>query len=464
LAQLTREKGALLLYATCAIVIGVVVPFFSRDITIPLTMAAAITTVFLSPLLADSMAGEREKKTLESLLSTPIVGKQIVYGKFSCYLLFALCFFMSIAVLSVLTVWLAGYGLQAELWQLAAIIIIAVLHYSALALAGVYISAKSDSLRTASGKVSLMTYPLGFLFLIFITLALLLTAIPVVVVGFLLALVYFAFILVYATKTARMKQSDYFENIKARKRQGIRENHASFAAPKSQYGIVLRHELKYLSTLKSQFLIFAISCFAPAIIVCLLPYYTSGKTDLGYAVLLSALLVPRITAILIAYSIGGEKAYKTGEALLSTPLRVRPTFLAKATVPILITAAMLIASSSITLMSVDILGRFLPDAVSSYMFNAEQLILLFPVGILSSMLMVFIAGVLALTLKTPRQALHTTTLIVFVMVVPTAVILYLAPDVLIWSLVYCAILLVLNLLFIGKLSEKIERPQIVGRL
>ena len=70
LALFKREKGMLIFYLLCIAVIGILVPIFLHSIESSLTMAALLTVMFLKPLLSDSLAGERERKTLESLLSS----------------------------------------------------------------------------------------------------------------------------------------------------------------------------------------------------------------------------------------------------------------------------------------------------------------------------------------------------------------------------------------------------------
>ena len=77
--------------------------------------------------------------------------------------------------------------------------------------------------------------------------------------------------------------------------------------PKSQFSIVLIHELKYLWKLKMLLLNFVILCVCPAIVVNIFKYYT-GVVNLYYPVLLTVLMLPRAPVNLIAYSIGGEKS------------------------------------------------------------------------------------------------------------------------------------------------------------
>ncbi|MEK4006228.1 hypothetical protein [Paenibacillus sp. FSL H3-0333] len=216
-------------------------------------------------------------------------------------------------------------------------------------------------------------------------------------------------------------------------------------------------------TLKRMLLSFGFLCFSPVAMVCLLLYFT-GTLDLSYAVLLTVLMIPRVPINLMAYSIGGEKVYKTGEALLSTPLKIRPVFLAKCMIPVLVTAVMLTLSSLLTLAGVTIAALISPELVSIQGYTAAQLILLFPVSLLSSIAMMFIAAILALRLRTPRQGLYATSLLSVLFVFPVLAIIYLAPNMLMGSLIYLAVLVIGNLICFKRISDNITRPQLMSRL
>ena len=162
--------------------------------------------------------------------------------------------------------------------------------------------------------------------------------------------------------------------------------------------------------------------------------------------------MPRVPTNLIAYSIGWEKVYKTGESLLSTPLHIRPVFLAKSTIPIIVSAAMLVLSALLTLMGAHIAGQIIPDIAVVYRYTASQLVLIFPVDIMASTMMVFISAILSAVLKTPRHGLFATSLISFLFVIPLPAILYLTQNTLMWSLLYVAVLLVGNVVCINNIT------------
>jgi ABC-type Na+ efflux pump permease subunit len=176
------------------------------------------------------------------------------------------------------------------------------------------------------------------------------------------------------------------------------------------------------------------------------------------------LAIPRIPTNLIAYSIGGEKVYKTGESLLSTPLHIRPVFLAKCAIPVLVSAIMLLTSALLTLMGVNMISWILPDIGKVYRYTDSQLVLIFAVGIMASMMMMFISAILSAILKTPRHGLFATSLISFLFVIPVLPIVYLTQNTFMWSLIYFAILLIGNIVCIWNISDKISRPQIMSWL
>jgi hypothetical protein len=281
------------------------------------------------------------------------------------------------------------------------------------------------------------------------------------VAGVALAFVYLCVAVTYAINVAKMKQSDYFENVKVKQTRKATELYGD-NPPKSQFGVVFAHELRYLLTLKTLLLNFLILCFCPAIIVALLKYFT-GEVNLYYGVLLTALMMPRTPTNLIAYSIGGEKTYKTGESLLSTPLRVRPMFLAKSMIPIMVSAIMIALSALLTLLAANLIGTF-AESGASYKYTADQIVLLFPVGIMSCVAMVFITGILSVNMKTPRQGLYVSSILGIIFVAPPLAVVYLTHNALMWSVIYFAILLSCSALCVKSISDKISRPQIMNKL
>lgn len=462
-ALFRREKGMIVFYLLSIIIIGVIVPAFVRNVESALSFAAFLTAMYLKPMLADSLAGEREHKTLETLLSSPMTGKSVVWGKVRFCFSFAVVFWGLTAICGAVTIWLFGSETGLAAWQWSGVIFLAIFSFCAICCAGVYTSATSGDLRTANSRISLIAYPLGLLFFVYIAVVAAVDFLPALIISGGLALLYLVVILFYAVRISRMKQSDYYENIKLKKAKMPQGDMASGIQPKSQVGIVFSFELKYMMTLKKLLFNFGILCCGPALIACLLPMLT-GELDLNFAVFITVMVIPRIPMNLIAYSIGGEKVYKTGESLLSTPLHIRPVFIAKCMVPLLVSAIMLAASSLLTLIGANITAWATTGTAPLYLFTASQLVLLFPVGILSSMMMMFLSAIFSVALKTPRQGLYVSSVISYLFVIPALGIVYLANNIMLWSVVYTIVLLIGNAICIGAISDKITRPQIMSRL
>lgn len=464
-ALFKREKGMLLFYLLCGAVVGIAVPLFYHSMEFIIPMAVFFPVIFLKPLLADSLAGERERETLESLLSAPIGGNRIIWGKTLFCWLFAAVFFILIIGFAVATFLVTGLEVNIAAWQWICVILAPILNFAAISLAGVYASAFSPDPYTANRKASRIAYPLGILLIAFLSIVFLAEPISILVTGLFFALVVSGVILVYSVKASRMRQADYFENVRIKKSSKAHDGAASLITPKSQFSIVFRHELRVLLTYRSLFLNplgLITGCFAPAIVVCLLTCLTR-TIDLNYAVLVTLLLIPRTPMNLAAISIGGEKAYKTGESLLATPLRVRPVFLAKSMLAIVFSAITLVVSALLTLGVAYLAGKLL-GMPGSYTYSGGQAVLLFLAGIMSGVTMVFITGVLSVNLKTPRQGLYMASILSFAFILPPLAIIYLTHHALIWAIVYSAVLAIGNAMCVKSISDRIERPLIMSKL
>jgi ABC-type Na+ efflux pump permease subunit len=363
-----------------------------------------------------------------------------------------------------LTAWLVGYPIALTALQWVSVVLLAVLNFSAISLAGVHASATSGDMRSANSRISRIAYTLGLLFVVYQAVIVSADSVTALIVGGALMLMYLGVFLAFAVKTGKMKQSDYFENVKTKNTVKPSEKYTPFNTPKSQFGIVLGFELKYLKSLKMLLLNFGILCLAPAFLAWVFAYYSGGRIDLRYAVFVTVFMIPRVPTNIIAYSIGGEKVYKTGESLLSAPLHIRTVFLAKCMVPIFVSAVMLIVSALAALMGASIIGWIAPDMAPRGGYTAAQLFLLFPVSIMASMMMTFISAVLSVILKTPRHGLYATSIISIVFLFPVLAIVYFAENILLWSVLYFAVLFIGNAICIKSISNKITRPQILRLL
>lgn len=455
-----RDKGMMIFYLLAIVLIGIAVPFFGRGILYSLSFATLMTATFVTPILADGMAGEREKRTLESLLSTSIKGSRVVWGKFLFVGLFAAVFFSLCAIISVVTHGLFGMetGFSSFLWICAGLL--ALMNFTTTALGGLYQSALSGDTRIAYSRVSLIAFPMGIIYVVALS-ALstvgheerwLVLAVFIAVYGVIAAL--------FAIMIVRLRQHTYFQKVRFSRRGHTQRIRTDELRSHSQVFTVFAHEMRYVAKLKMLMLMFALFCIAPAA-MCVSGYAYFGDINLNLSVLVTALMVPRTTTNLIAYSIGGEKTYKTAESLLSTPLKVGPMFLAKMLVPVAMSAVMLVISSTLTIVGVNIVGEYFEGGIR-YLFTADQLVQLFPASILASVSMVLVTGVLSARMKRPRNGLYVSSIMGLLFVVPPLCIMYLTPNPLLWSLLYCAIMLIVNAVSLICISKNISRPQLMS--
>lgn len=456
-----REKGMLIFYFLLVLMTGVVVPIFYQGIQMLLSFLSLLIIMLIKPMLADSLAGERERKTLESLLSTPLPVKSIIWGKIKFYFVFSALFFLVTASLMIITLHFFAHQIPFSGWQWICICSALLLNLITICMTGVYYSAQSDHSYTANSKISKIAYSFIFLQIVYLSVIFQGQLLIVLVLSIPFLLIELCMICFHIYKIQKLKQADII-NIAEKTQSQPNHTKTSALSPKSQFEAVVRHELKYLLKLKTLLINFMILCACPVLVVCIL-YYYFGTVNLYYAVILTSLMMPRAPVNLIAYSIGGEKAYKTGESLLSTPIRLLPLFLAKCIIPIVISAIMLILSSLLTLAGANVIGIVF-ESGNTYFYTIDQLILLIPVSIMSCITMVFITGVLSVSMKTPRQGLYLSSMIGVIFVVPILMIVYLTQNPLIWSILYFIILFLITILLIKKVIHNVSRPVIINKL
>lgn len=457
-----RDKGMLVFYFLLVLMLGLIVPIFYQGIETIISFITMITIMLTKPILADSLASEREHKTLESMLSTPIIGKHIAWGKIRFSLFFSVFFFSITTFLMIVTFYFFGYETYLLGWQWICIFIGILLNLITICISGVYRSIQSDNSYIANSKISKITYGLIFLQIIYLSIIFQAHLITALIVTTPFILIELCVISRHIYKIHKMEQVDFFNNIETTK-QTITKNTSKWnISPKSQFGAVLRHEFKYLMKLKILLINFMILCACPALVVCILKYYL-GSVNLYYGVILTTLMMPRAPINLIAYSIGGEKAYKTGESLLSTPVHLMSLFLAKSMIPVFISTIMLLLSSLLTLIGANIIGTLF-ESGNTYLYTKDQLMLLFPIGIMSCITMVFITGIFSISMKTPRQGLYVSSILGVIFVIPILFIVYLTPNPFLWSVIYFIILLLANIVSLKGIVSQISRPIILGKL
>lgn len=457
-----QDKGMLIFYLLLALIMGFLVPTFYKGIETIILFLSMITIMLTKPILADSLASEREHKTLESILSTSMIGKHIIWGKFMFSLFFSVLFFSITTTFMILTFHFSNDQLHLLWWQWICIFMGLLLNLITICIAGVYRSVHSDNSYTANSNISKITYGLIFLQVVYLSIIFQAHFIPALIVTIPFLLIELCVICNHIDKIQKIKQLDFLENIKTKNQYTTKTTATWMLSPKSQFETVLRHEFKYLLKLKTLLINFMILCACPAFVVCILKYYL-GTVNLYYGVILTTLMIPRAPVNLIAYSIGGEKSYKTGESLLSTPIHLMPLFLAKSMIPVFISTIMLLLSSLLTLIGANIIGNVL-ESGNTYLYTKDQLMLLFPIAIMSCITMVFLTGIFSVSMKTPRQGLYASSIIGLVFVIPLLLIVYLTQNPFLWSVIYFIMLLLINIVLLKEIVYRVTRPVIIGKL
>lgn len=153
-------RGPVLLFAYSVLLSAVtylaatnqVLNFLEQRESVNLTLQIAVAVGVLLTLVvsADSISGERERGTLESLLLTPVSRGAIVLGK----LVASLSLWFATFLVSVPYVWVLGHGVAVVGQALVLGLVIGTLLATALAVIGLFISAVSNS-NKASLAVSL---------------------------------------------------------------------------------------------------------------------------------------------------------------------------------------------------------------------------------------------------------------------------------------------------------------------
>lgn len=441
-----KDKGMLLFYGLGVVGFGVVFPLIFKNILSQLTLVMFMCVTMQKQWTAESVAGEREAKTLESVLSSPLHSRAFLMGKvlfnFICALVYAAAMAGCILITRYATT--APQALTAGGWAVCGAAALCV--FLLTALYGVLCSARADTVRTAGRGPTIVCYLLTLLFIILLTILTTGDAMPVEGIVVIAVAFFFAAgsVIFYSlARILRMGRSDIIEVAQRQKgsspaTKGKGRGRPSASRQHSQVGSVFVHEMHYLKTLKMLLLQFAVLALCPAGLQYTM-WLMTGANDLNYTVLLTILLMPRIPTNLIAYSVGGEKAYKTGESILSTPVSVSALFWGKAAVPCLLSVVMLVVSAALNLVAANIFAWM--DGTPFLFYTAGQLVLLAGVGLATSFIMVLASAIFSLKAKTPRKGLYYSTFLGMVFFLPATAIVYLAGGNLLLALLYFGVLL-----------------------
>jgi len=156
------RPGLIRFVAIYFVVFGFVLPGSLGDVTAAYVVFAFVPLYVAGPLAVDAFAGERERETLETLLSSPVTPRKLLGGKALFPLLFGL--FTSWSVMGLFTVWSAIKG-----WEMPGIgLLIPVMAgglFTAVlgSLTGLHVSLRAKSVRSGQQwfSIALLAMVLG---------------------------------------------------------------------------------------------------------------------------------------------------------------------------------------------------------------------------------------------------------------------------------------------------------------
>jgi len=157
-------RGGLLFLAIVLAVFGVIFPIQEgAGWTIshmPLVNAAWLPFFFLNGLVVDSFAGERERKTLESLLGTRLSDRAILFGKLGAAIGYGWGLTLLIAALSLVSV---NFAVRSDHWLVYSstnalgILVLSLPGAGLAASSGILISLRAPTVRQAYQQLTLIS-------------------------------------------------------------------------------------------------------------------------------------------------------------------------------------------------------------------------------------------------------------------------------------------------------------------
>ncbi len=132
----------------------------------PLLWLTWVPMFIITSLVADSIAGERERHTLETLLASRLSDEAILFGKLLASFSYAGGMGLLVAALGVITVNLTATDLQGwtfyEPWLVAMILLVPALLIAIVSLVGMITSMHAASVRQASQRLSFGVLAVAF--------------------------------------------------------------------------------------------------------------------------------------------------------------------------------------------------------------------------------------------------------------------------------------------------------------
>lgn len=468
--KLAREfihtKKQLLFLVICFAAVGCVLPLFIRDFRTLTMTTMSVAILFLNFALAGLYAEEKEKRTIETLLSSPVSIQNLIYAAFFCY--FPAIFLFSFLTLGMQTivVFLLYHTLPAGGYFLMFMGLLYVLVLAFLVYTGITVSLLASNVIQASKRMSARSF--GNLILFSAGIILMESGNAL---AFYVVMVPYAFfaavLLVYkiATQKKHITVEKVFWGTQKNRPQGHIHMEDS-AGKKNVTGVIFRHEVLLAKTYSLLTLHMVLMLFIPSALlygIKLVPEY--GQQGLfTWPIACALLLVLRVPTNFISISIGGEKAYKTFESLLSTPAPLNQIFIGKIMPSVLLSSIILFISSLGTLLTANILRLLEGTPFTFINYSLFEWIMIVGAGLQLTILMVFITGYLSLTSKSPRAGLWVASFATLVLGAPYILVLVFARGNILASLLFTISLLLLNALCFLIVLKKIDRKVLLEKI
>lgn len=156
------RRGTFMMLVLPVIVLGVVLPWQAGRAWVesPMTLVAWvwIPLFLVINVIADSFAGERERRTLETLLASRLPDRAILFGKMGAAIAYAWGLTLAMLVLGIVTV-NVKFGLHEVLLYPPATLLgaagFSLLGATLVAAAGVFVSLRSPTTRQAQQRLSM---------------------------------------------------------------------------------------------------------------------------------------------------------------------------------------------------------------------------------------------------------------------------------------------------------------------
>ena len=161
--QLLRLRRGGLSALIVLLMLGIVTPLQMGPLWMssPLMLAywPLLSSGMVSTLIADAFAGERERHTLETLLSTRLSDTSILLGKVMAAIVYGLVFTFANVIVGAITLTIRHYGdgvLAPDATHLGYMFVLVTLACSTLAGIGVFISLKAATVRQAQQTLGII--------------------------------------------------------------------------------------------------------------------------------------------------------------------------------------------------------------------------------------------------------------------------------------------------------------------